>query len=102
MLFVLIRLYLLRQLVHIAVHYHAHIAAPLRLLEQLLVLSLAPSHHRRQQLDAGALRQLQNLIYHLVHRLLLNLSAAFRAVRNPDSRIQKAKVVVNLRDSSNR
>ena len=99
-LFVLFQLDLFRKLVLDAVHPHANVAVPPQIVQHLDVLALAPPDHRRQHLDARALRQRQDLIHHLVHRLLLDLLAADRAVRHADARIEQAQIVVDLRHCS--
>ena len=94
--FIFIQGDILGQLIQIAVHPHAHIAALPCLLKQLHVLALASPHHRRQQLDLRPLRQLHDLIRHLIHTLLADLPAAFRAVGNADPGIQQTEIIVNL------
>src|SRR5699024_10359340 len=64
----------LRQLIHIAVHSHAHIAAALRTLEQLSMSALTPSYHRGEKLDPCPFRERHDLVHHLVHRLLHDLT----------------------------
>ena len=44
--------------------------------------SLASADYRGKKLDLGALRQLHDLIHHLVYRLLGNYLPALRAVWN--------------------
>ena len=87
MLFILVQFDLFRQFIHAAVDNHTHITTSLRLLKQLLMLALSAAHNRRQQLDLRALRQFHDLIYHLIYRLFLNLTATFRTMWNSDSRI---------------
>ena len=85
------------RLIHFAVDAHAHIALLLQPLEQLRVFALARPHERRHDLQPRPFRQREQLIDHLVDRLLANLPAAFRAVRNARARVEQTQVVVNFR-----
>ena len=49
--------------------------------------SFSSTDNWRKELDLRALRQFHNLIYHLIYRLFLNLTATFRTMWNSDSRI---------------
>ena len=71
-------------------------------LEHLDMLSLAPTHNRSQKLKPRPLRQLHDLICHLIDRLRIDLLPTLRTMRNTDPRIQKAEIVVNLRHRTNR
>ena len=93
---------ILRQLVHIPVDAHADVAAALRLFQQLRVGSLAPPHHRREELDLRPLRQGHDLVHHLVYSLLHDLPPAFRTVRDPDPGIKETEIVVDFCHSSYR
>ena len=84
---VLLQLYFLGQLVHIAVHPGSYIAAAAGRVQFLLVGALALPHDGRHHLDAGALRQCQYLIHHLVHCLLGDLPPADGTVGDTDSGI---------------
>ena len=88
---------LLVQLIHIAIHAHTGKAGTARGLELLLLGALAPAHNGGQHLEPRALGQAQHLVHHLVHRLLADDAAAHRAVRNPDTRIHQAQVIVDFR-----
>ena len=85
------------RLIHFAVDAHAHVALLLQPLEQLRVFALARPHERRHDLQPRPFRQREQLIDHLVDRLLANLPAAFRAVRNARARVEQTQVVVNFR-----
>ena len=87
---------LFAQLILVAVDADAHIAAPLCLFEHLLVSALLASHHGRQNLHTGLLRQGKQLIHHLVYGLALHLPPAVRAVRDTDARVQETQVVVDF------
>ena len=96
MLDVLIQHDFFAQLVLVAVHADAHIAAPLCLFEHLLVPALLAAHHGRKELNTGLFRQSEQLIHHLVYGLPLHFTPAVRAVRDADARVQETQVVVNL------
>ena len=61
---------------------------------------LLAAHHRCQQLDLCAFFQRHHLIRHLVHGLAHDRPAAFRAVRDPGSRIQQPEIIIDLRHGS--
>ena len=94
---ILLQLNLFRQLVKIPVNPNPHIAAFSGLLQNLHMLALASPDHRRQQLDFCSLRQIHNLVYHLIHRLFADFLAALGTMGNADSGIEKSHVIVNLR-----
>ena len=62
---------------------------------------LAP-HHRCQQLIAGALRECEDLIDHLIDGLRANWPITLRAVRFTSATEQQAQVVLNLCDGADR
>ena len=78
---------LFAQLVLVAVHADAHIAAPFSFFEHLLVSALLAAHHGCKELHASLLRQGEQLIHHLVYGLSLHLTPAVRAVRYADARV---------------
>ena len=98
MLDILLQPDLFGKLIEISINTGTDITALARLLQQLDMLTLAPAYYRRQQLDPGALRQLQNLIHHLVNGLLFDLTAAFRTMRNANAGIEKTHVIVDFRN----
>ena len=65
--------------------------------QQFGVLALLPANDRRQHHNFRAFRQGHYLIYNLVYGLLLNLLSAHRAMRDPDSGIQKPEIIIDLR-----
>ena len=85
-------------LVELAVDPHALEAALLQVEQLLLVFALAAARDRRQQVDAGALRQGQNPIDHLADGLAFDRQAGRRRIGDADAREQQAQVVVDLRD----
>ena len=102
MLFVLVQGNLFRQIIDDPVRPYADIAGALRILQDLAVFALFPAHHRRHQRNAGILGQLHQTVDDLVHGLLPDLSAALRAVRDADPGVQKAEIVIDLRDGPDR
>ena len=97
MLEVFRQLDVLVQLVQLSVHAGADIAGAAGVLQHLGVLALAAPHHRRHDLDPGALRQRHDLIDDLVDGLLADLLAALGAVGYAHPRPQKPQIVVDLR-----
>ena len=66
------------------------------------MLALSSLDHRGQKLNPCPLRQGHNLIHHLIHALLFNLLAAFRAMRDSYSCKQQTEIVVYLCHGSHR
>ena len=79
---ILIQSDLLGKLIHIPINLCPYIAAASSLIQKLGMGSLASADYRGKKLDLGALRQLHDLIHHLVYRLLGNYLPALRAVWN--------------------
>ena len=102
MLDILIQRNFFRQFVKAAVNPDTDITAPLRSVQHLFVLSLSSSYHRSQKLQLCPLGQRHNLVNHLVYGLPGNHPAAVRAVRDSDSGIQKAEIIVDFRYRSHR
>ena len=90
------------QIVDFAVHAHADIALLAGVLKHLVVLALLAADDRREQLHARFFFKRHQPVNDLVDGLLMNLLAAFRAVRRADARPQQAHVVVNLGDRADR
>ena len=101
-LLIFLKLDLLVQLVEVSVHPDTDIAGALGLLEHLGVLALFPPDHRGHHLNAGPLRQGEDLVDDLVDGLLADLFAAFRAVGCARPGPQQAEIVVNFRDGTHR
>ena len=80
-----------------AIHANPYIAAFSGSLELFYVFALSSSNDRRQHHNFRAFRQGHYLIYNLVYGLLLNLLSAHRAMRDPDSGIQKPEIIIDLR-----
>jgi hypothetical protein len=74
----------------------------LELPEQLDVLALAAPDHRRQDLEARALVEGENLVDDLLGRLALDRGAAGRTVGVADPGVEEAEVVVDLGDRADR
>ncbi len=73
-----------------------------QVLEQLAELPLAAADDGRQDHEARALSELEDLVGDLLDRLPGDRLAANVAVRHADARPQQAQVVVDLRDRANR
>ena len=72
------------------------------MIQNLRMFALPAPYHRGEKLNLRLLRQSHNVVHHLVHRLLLNLPSALRAMGNTDSRIEKSHVIINLCHRSHR
>ena len=101
-LVLLVELDVLVQLADLAVDAHAAEALVTQVLEQLLVLSLAAEHDRREHVRAPALARLEHLVRDLVRRLAADGPAALRAMRDADACVQKTQVVIYLRHRAHR
>ena len=100
MLFVLVQRDIFRQVIDQAVHTGPNIAGTLCIFKDFLMLAFFAAHHRRQQGELCSLRKLHQAVDDLVHGLLADLTPALWAVRNPDTRVQKAEIVIDLRHRS--
>ena len=89
---------ILIQRAHLAVDKHTHIACTPHIVEHTHMLTLAPAHQRCHHHKTASLRQLQHLVDYLLHALLLDELAAFRAVRFTCACEQKTQVIVYFRD----
>ena len=81
---------------HLTVDAHAAEALRAQVLEQLGILALAPTNHRRQYKRATALPSRQHLIGNLVGRLTLNDATALGTVRRTHASKQQTQVVIDL------
>ena len=83
---------------------HARTAVPLgpQLGEEIDELALARPDDRREDLESGALRQLEQAVDDLLGALPRDRLAADGAVRAPDPREEEAQVVVHLGDRADR
>ena len=86
----------------VAVDPGPHEALGGQVLQQRLVLALPPPHDGRQDLEAGAVRQLRQAVDDLLWALPLQPYAVLRAVREADAGPQEAQVVVDLGDGADR
>ena len=86
----------------LAVDPGPHIALPGEILEQRVVLALAPAHDRGEHLEPGPLREQQDAVDDLLRRLALQPGAVDRAVLLADPGEQQAQVVVDLGDRADR
>jgi len=84
----------------VAVHNGASESFRGQFAEQVDELALLPCHHGGDDLVAGPLRKLHQLVCDLLHGLPLNHRPALWAVRSSDPRPQQPHVVVDLGDRS--
>jgi hypothetical protein len=91
-----------RQLVELAVYPHPRVAVLGEFLEEPAVLALPPPHDRREHQKARPLRQLHDLLDHLLRRRGGDGEAADVAVGPPGAGVKEAEVVVDLRDGRDR
>ena len=61
-----------------------------------MICALAPPHHRRQHLKAGALWQGENPIHYLLRGLADKLLPRLGIVRHPDAGEQQPQIVIHL------
>ena len=76
----------------------AGVALGAKLVDEVLVLALAPAHNRGEDLEARALIHRANAIDDLLGCLRLNASPTFGAVRDAGAGVEQTQVVVDLRD----
>ena len=79
-----------------------HKPRPGELLQLLLVLPLAPPHHRGQDHHPFFHPQGENLLQNLLRRLARDRGPAVRTMRLPNRRPEQSEVVVDLRDRPHR
>ena len=97
-LFVLVEGDLFTQVVHFAVNPDPYETVGLELAQLLAVFPLATPDNRSQEQEFALLRQVEDLLNHLLSGLRGNLLFAGRAVHPPDTGIKQAQVIVNLGD----
>ena len=73
-----------------------------QLLDQALVLALAAPHHRRQDLEPGALGQGEDPVHYLLGGLAGDEAAVLGAMGDADPGIEQPQIVVNLGDRADR
>ena len=100
MLDIFVQLYFLGKFIEISVNLHPYIATSLRLLQKFCMRTFTSADNRGQKLQFRPLRQCHNMVYHLIDSLLLDLFAAFRAVRNTDTCIQQSEIIIDFCNSS--
>ena len=83
-----------------AVDAGAHEALARELFQILLVFAFAAAHDGRQDHDALALRERQDLLQDLLGALARDFDAAGGAVRDADGGVEHAQVVVNFGDGA--
>ena len=90
----------LSQRVHHAIDPNPAVALGVELVEEVDELALAGAHHRRENLEPGALWHGQYLIDDLLRGLAGDPAAAYRAVRCAGAGVEQAQVVVDLGDGA--
>ena len=76
----------------------AGVALGAKLVNEVLVLALAPAHDRGEDLEARALVHRAHTIDDLLGRLRLDAGPTFGAVRDAGAGVEQTQVVVDLRD----
>ncbi|TPW14866.1 MAG: multidrug transport protein, mfs family [Acidimicrobiaceae bacterium] len=79
-----------------------HVPLRREVLQQGVVLALATAHNRREHLEPGALRKLEDAIDDLLWGLAFEPCVVVGAVLHTDARVQQAQVVVDLGDRAHR
>ena len=95
---VLVELDVVGQLAHLAVDPHPGETLGHQTAEQLHVSALLAPHHGRQQLIAGALREGEDLVHHLIDGLGPDRAVALGAVGFARTAEEEPQVILNLRD----
>ena len=85
-----------------AIDAGAHEALAEKFFEILLVFAFAAANDGREDHDALALRQRQDLLQDLLGALARDFDAAGGAMRDADGGVEHAQVVVNFRDGADR
>ncbi len=85
-----------------AIHAGAYEALAEKLFKILLIFAFSAANDGREDHDALAFRQRQDLLQDLFGALARDFDAASGAMRNADGGIEYAQVVVNFRDGSDR
>ncbi len=101
-LVLLVEFWRVRDLVKGAIDLDALKTLLLQLGQLLAELALAAAQHRRQQVGAGSLGQLQRAIHHLRDGLTLDRQAGGGRIGHADAGEQKPQVVVDLGDGADR
>ena len=86
----------------LAIDDGAHETLFARGVEQLAEFSLATPHQRRQDLDLGSFRPLEDGVCDLTRALALDRSAAVRTVRCACASVQQSQIIVDLGDGPDR
>ena len=102
MLFVFLKLYLLRKVIRYSVNSHSHKAALANTVKLLDVFALSAADDRRKYLDFCARFKLHNSVNDCIHALTGNLSSADGAVRYTDPRIEQSQIIIYFRNRSDR
>ena len=81
---------------HLPVNAHARETLATEIVEKLHILALATANHGCEHVGAPSVAGGKNLVGNLIGRLLLDNPSALGAVRNADTGVQQAQVVVDL------
>ena len=82
----------------LTVDARTHVALTRQIFEQRVVLALAATNHRREDLEADAVIHVEDAVDDLLRGLTLQLGAVVRAVLHTDTGVEQAEVVVDLGD----
>ena len=101
-LFVFVKLDLLGKVIHAAVDPNSDKTAFAGRFEFFYVLSLSSADNGSHNLNFCPLGKSENLVDHLIHRLLLYFPAAYRAMGNSYTGKKQTHIIVYLGDRSHR
>ena len=102
MLVIFLQLDLLGQIIQMSIDLHTDKSALSGFFQHFHMLTFPAFDHRGQQLNLRSLWQRHDLIHHLIHTLLMDLSAAFGTVWCADPCIEQTEIIIDLRHCSHR
>ncbi len=91
---------ILAYIIHFAVHPDANIAFLSDMLEYFFMFAFLAPYDLRHDEQPRALRQFQQTVDHLIHRLLSDGLSALRTVGMPCPRKHQPQIIVDFRDGS--
>ena len=94
------QVHLVAQVVRLPVHDRTAEALGRQVRQQGVVGALAATHHRRKDLEPGAVGHLQYPVHDLLRGLSNEAFAGLRIVRHADPGVEQAQVVVDLGDGA--
>src|SRR6266446_3164476 len=92
----------LADLIQASVHPDPHESRLAHVVDQRPVLALATFDNWSEHHHPGALRQLLDVVRHLLDGLPAHLATAYRTVGMSDPRVEQAEVVIDLGDGADR